>query len=182
MVQSSQHSWVQKGMYNINPTQQFMPQPDDIKPYPLAVLVGGKFKSFYADQEIPPVQEPEEEKKPDSSEVKEQAEERETLKQCEEETKILVVSNSRFIENNFANQPGNAEFFLNAVDWFTWGKDLIGIRSRRITDRPLPILTEQHKRAIKFANIIAVPILVGLFGVIWFYIRRKTKVTLQNLK
>ncbi|RLA93569.1 MAG: hypothetical protein DRG25_04280, partial [Deltaproteobacteria bacterium] len=120
LAQSSQYSWLQKGMYNLNPTQRFFPNPDDIKPYPLAVLVKGKFKSFYADKEIPPVEEKEsEENKTDTSKDKKEAEERKTLKQCEKETQIIVVANSRFIENNFINQPGNQAFFLNAVDWFT---------------------------------------------------------------
>jgi len=180
LAQSSQHSWLQKGMYNINPTQQFMPQPENIKPYPLAVLVNGKFKSFYADKAIPSVQGSDEEEETEPKEEKEQ--QRETLKECTGETKILVVSNSRFLESNFTNQPGNLEFFLNAVDWFTWGKDLIGIRSRETTDRPLPILTERQKTGIRFATMIAVPLLVALFGIIRFYIRKKRKITLQNLK
>jgi ABC-2 type transport system permease protein len=180
LAQSSEHSWLQKGMYNINPTQQFMPQPEDIKPYPVAVLVNGKFKSFYADKAIPSVQESDEEEETELKEEQEQK--RETIKECAGETKILVVSNSRFLESNFTNQPGNLEFFLNAVDWFTWGKDLIGIRSRETTDRPLPILTERKKTGIRFANMMAVPLLVALFGVIRFYIRKRTKITLQNLK
>jgi len=180
LAQSSKHSWLQKGMYNINPTQQFMPQPEDIKPYPLAVLVNGKFKSFYADKAIPSAQESDEEEETEPQE--EQKTKRETLKECAGETKILVVSNARFLESNFTNQPGNMEFFLNAVDWFTWGKDLIGIRSRETTDRPLPILTERQKTGIKFANMMAVPLLVALFGIIRSYIRKRTKITLQNFK
>ncbi|MCX8011594.1 MAG: hypothetical protein N3A64_00350, partial [Desulfobacterota bacterium] len=65
---------------------------------------------------------------------------------------------------------------------FTWGKDLIGIRSRIIMDWPLPFLTERQKSAIKFVNIGGVPILVALFGVIRFYFRRKKTITLKNLK
>ncbi|MCD6353342.1 MAG: GldG family protein [Proteobacteria bacterium] len=172
LVQSSQYSWLQKGMYNLNPQQQFMPIKEDIKPYPLAVLASGRFKSFYADKEIPPAK---------KSEGK-AAETPETLSESAEENQILVVSNSRFVESNFANQAGNIEFLLNAVDWFTWGKDLIGIRSRRITDRPFPILSERHKKAIKFANILAVPILVAILGFIRFYIKKKKKVKLKNLK
>ena len=182
LARSSKHSWLQKGMYNLNPTQQFMPQPEDVKPYPLAVLVKGKFKSFYADKKIPPVEKSEKEKKTKSKKGKKQTQELKTIKECKEETQILVVPNSRFIEDNFINQPGNAAFFLNAVDWFTWGEDLIGIRSRNISDRPLPVLTERRKTAIKFANIMAVPILVALFGVIRFYIRKRKRITLQDLK
>jgi ABC-type uncharacterized transport system involved in gliding motility auxiliary subunit len=93
-----------------------------------------------------------------------------------------VVANARFINDNYTEIPGNIEFFLNAVDWFTWGKDLIGIRSRMVLDRTLPFLSEQQKTAIKFANLGAVPILLALFGIIRFYIRKKKKITLETLK
>jgi ABC-2 type transport system permease protein len=181
LAQSSQHSWLQKGMYDLNPTQEFSPEPEDIKPYPLAVLVSGKLKSFYAGKEVPKAEEaqtepPQEEQSKDQEHAK-----TETLAECAHETQLMVIGNARFIADNYAPQSGNLEFFLNAVDWFTWGADLIGIRSRAITDRPIPIFTERQKAAIKFANIMAVPILMTLFGVVRFYIRRKRKITLNDL-
>ncbi|MFH0814279.1 MAG: Gldg family protein [Pseudomonadota bacterium] len=186
LAKSSQYSWFQKGMYDINPTQQLMPpQTEDIKAYPLAVLVRGKFKSFYAEKDVPPVEQPTEKTEatePDAQPAETQSEKPQTVKQCEQENQLLVMSNSRFIENNFIEHPGNLAFFLNTVDWFTWGNDLIGIRSVRTGDRPLPILSERQKTAIKFANILLVPILVAFFGVIRFFIRKKIKVTLQDLK
>ena len=175
LTQSSQYSWLQKGMYDLNPLQQFMPQPEDIKPYPLAMLVNGKFKSFFVDKEIPLL-------KQSVEEGKTHEEKQETIKQCEKGNQILVVANARFINDNYTGIPGNIEFFLNAVDWFTWGKDLIGVRSRMVLDRSLPFLSEQQKTAIKFANLGAVPILLALFGIIRFYIRKKKKITLETLK
>ncbi|HJX31837.1 MAG TPA: Gldg family protein [Thermodesulfobacteriota bacterium] len=175
LAHSSRYSWLQQGMYDLSPLQEFMPQPEDIKPYPLAMLVNGKFKSFFADKEIPPV-------KKSAEEEKTHEEKQETIKQCEKGNQILVVANARFINDNYAEIPGNIEFFLNAVDWFTWGKDLIGVRSRMVLDRTLPFLSEQQKTAIKFANLGGVPILLTLFGIIRFYIRKKKKITLENLK
>jgi len=106
---------------------------------------------------------------------------RTTIPESQKETQILVVGNGRFLENNFVGNPGNMEFFLNALDWATWGKDLIGIRSRSVTDKPIPILTEQQKRVLKFANMLAIPILVALFGFIRFYLKSRKKITLQDL-
>jgi len=175
LTQSSQYSWLQKGMYDLNPLQQFMPQPEDIKPYPLAMLVNGKFKSFFVDKEIPRL-------KQSVEEGKTHEEKQETIKQCGKGNQILVVANARFINDNYTGIPGNIEFFLNAVDWFTWGKDLIGVRSRMVLDRTLPFLSEQQKTAIRFANLGGIPILLALFGIIRFYIRKKKKITLETLK
>ena len=180
LAQSSKYSWLQKGMYDLNPLQEFMPQSEDVKPYPLAVLVSGKFKSLFSDKEVPLVQAAE--KKNSSQEEKKQEKKRETVKQCDKENQILVVANARFINDNFAGIPGNIEFFLNAVNWFTWGKDLIGVRSRMVLDQPLPFLSEQQKSAIRFANLGGVPLLVVLFGIIRFYIRKKKKITLESLQ
>ena len=32
LAQSSEHSWLQKGVYNLNPMQEFNPKPEEIKP------------------------------------------------------------------------------------------------------------------------------------------------------
>ena len=175
LAQSSQYGWLQKGMYELSPVQQFMPQPEEIKSYPLALIVNGKFKSFFADKEVSLVKNPAEEgKTPEEPQA--------TVKECEKPNQILVVGNGRFINDNYAEIPGNIEFFLNAVDWFTWGKDLIGVRSRMVLDRTLPLLSEQQKNTIKFANLAGVPILLVLFGIIRFYIRKRKKTTLETLK
>ena len=85
------------------------------------------------------------------------------------------MGNARFLTNGFITAPGNAEFFLNAVDWFTWGDDLIGIRSKKMLNRPLPILSERQKRLIKYGNMIGVPLVVILIGVIRFYLRQRRR-------
>jgi len=51
-----------------------------------------------------------------------------------------------------------------------------------ILDRTLPFLSEKQKTAIKFVNLGGVPILLTLFGIIRFYIRKKKKITLETLK
>lgn len=181
LAQSSPYSWVQKGMYNISPAQQFAPDSEeDVRQYPLAVWAQGKFKSFYTDKAVPPVEKPggAEKQKPENAEVKKP----ETVKECQEEGQILVVANAKFLEDNFVSNPGNLEFFLNALDSSTWGKDLIGIRSKAAADRSLPILSEQQKTLIRFANMLAVPIGVALFGVVRFSLKRRKKITLQDLR
>jgi ABC-type uncharacterized transport system involved in gliding motility auxiliary subunit len=181
LARSSRYSWPQKVKvldqrtigWDLNPLQQFSPQPGDIKPYPLAILASGEFKSFFADKGSPHVA-------TSAGQEKITKEKQETIKQSQKETQIIVVGNARFINDNFTDLPGNIEFFLNAVDWFTWGKDLIGVRSRAVVDRTLPVLSEQQKTTIKYANLIAVPVLLALFGVIRFNIRKKKKITLET--
>jgi ABC-2 type transport system permease protein len=166
LARSSPYSWLQRGMYNISPAQEFNPPPGEIKSYPLIVLLEGKFNSYFgngapADVKglIPGKANPA------------------PLSRSQKDTKILVMGNARFLTNGFITAPGNAEFFLNAVDWFTWGDDLIGIRSKKMLNRPLPILSERQKRLIKYGNMIGVPLVVILIGVMRFYLRQRRRDT-----
>lgn len=164
LARSSPYSWLQRGMYNISPAQEFNPPPGEIKSYPLIVLLEGKFTSFYADSS------------PGGKGAGNPAGVRTSQPiRSQEDTKLLVMGNARFLADGFIAAPGNADFFLNAVDWFTWGDDLIGIRSKKMLNRPLPILTEKQKRLIKYGNMIGVPLLVVLIGVFRFYLRQRRK-------
>ena len=135
----------------------------------MGVALSGKFKSFYAGKKVPAADE--EKKTPALPQQKEPS-----FKPESKETKLIVVGNSRFITENFpAEFDGNRIFFQNVIDWVTVGDALIGIRSRESTDRPLMVISEQAKAAIRFINILGVSILAGLFGLGRFYLRRRRK-------
>lgn len=164
LARSSPYSWLQRGMYNISPAQEFNPPAGELRSYPLIVLLEGKFSSF-----------PHGSTAGDSREQNLGRAKPVLPIRSQKDTKILVMGNARFLADGFIAAPGNADFFLNAVDWFTWGDDLIGIRSKKMLSRPLPILTEKQKRFIKYGNMIGVPLLVVLTGVLRFYLRQRRK-------
>jgi gliding-associated putative ABC transporter substrate-binding component GldG len=163
LARSSSYSWLQRGMYNISPAQEFNPPASEIKSYPLVVVLEGTFPSFYGGTS----------EATRAGEITGKLTAQQSLQG--KATKMLVMGNARFLSNNFISAPGNADFFLNAVDWFTGGDDLIGIRAKKMLSRPLPILTEQQKRLIKFGNMIGVPLVVILIGGIRFYLRRRKR-------
>lgn len=141
----------------------------------MGVALSGKFKSFYAGKKVPAA---DEEKKPDAAPAPQQQQKEPPFNPESKETKLIVVGNSRFITENFpAEFDGNRVFFQNIIDWVTVGDALIGIRSRESTDRPLRVISEQAKAAIRFINILGVSILAGLFGLGRFYLRRRRKKT-----
>jgi len=164
LARSSPHGWLQRGMYNISPAQEFNPPQGEIKSYPLAVLLEGRFDSFYR---LP--------SGGDASGGFPAAQGDGRLARSQKDTKILVMGNARFLSDAFISAPGNADFFLNAVDWFTWGDDLIGIRSKKMLSRPLPILTDRQKRLVKYGNMIGVPLVVILAGAVRFYLRQRRR-------
>jgi len=148
----------------LNPQQQFYSPGIKTESYPLVLAASGKFKSFYADKPVPT-----------DEEKKETEAQREIIKESPE-TQIVVIGNSRFISDNFLSQfQGNQLFLLNIVDWLTLGEQLIGIRSRGATDRPLKEATEYMKTLIKSLNMFGVPLVLILFGLLRFYLRRRKK-------
>lgn len=187
LAQSTEYSWTQKGYFDLTPRQDFTPEPDDMKQRVLAVAMNGKFSSFFADKPVPQAEKKEEpkdmeeepadtakdKKKPEEAK---KADEPRTITKESPETKIIVVGNSRFIDSNFVGQfDGNRAFFLNSIDWFTIGDYLIGIRSRESGESPLRVISDQAKTAVRFVNMFGVSILLALFGIGQFILRRRRK-------
>ncbi len=171
---TSDQAWTMSGFYDLNPQQEWQRPPEKIKSYTVAAALTGKFRSYFADREVPaapadtmpgaaPVP-------PDAPKLTESP-----------DTQILVVGTSHFITANFLTQyPGNVTFFQNALDWMALGNDLIAIRSRAVSDRPLKpeIQMDEAARkrdAIKYAGIFGMPILLTLFGVSQWMARRRAK-------
>jgi len=167
LARTSPYALTRKGYYMLNPQQEFFSPGMKTESYPLILAASGKFKSFYADKPDPTVEGKEDKEQPEAA--------RETIKESPE-TQIVVVGNSRFISNNFIRDfQDNQVFFLNIIDWLTLGEQLISIRSRGATDRPLPETTEYTKTLIKSVDTFGVPILLILFGLLRFYLRRRVK-------
>jgi len=175
LFKSSRDSWVQKEVFDLSPKEDYSPAPADLQERLMGVALSGKFKSFYAGKKAPAAGE---EKKNASAPAQPQQQKEPPFNPESKETKLIVVGNSRFITENFpAEFDGNRVFFQNIIDWVTVGDALIGIRSRESTDRPLRVISEQARAAIRFINILGVSILAALFGLGRFYLRRRRKKT-----
>ena len=191
LAQSTEYSYTQKENFDLNPRQEFSPEPGSMKQRVLAAAVAGKFSSFFADKPMPPAEKKEEpvageEDAANTVEVKgadkkqpgeeKKGEEPRTVIKESPETKIIVVGNSRFIENNFSEQfDGNRAFFLNAIDWFTLGDSLMGIRSRESGESSLRVISDKAKVAVRYINMFGMSCLLALFGLVQFYLRRRRK-------
>ena len=171
LAKTSKFAWTTQSPYNLDPgapTNQFNPSGSTSNAYTVAAALSGVFKSFYAGKEIPS---PEVDESDSDETPKSVSEDRETKTESEP-TQIVVVGNSKFLEQG---RPGGPLFFLNAVDWLTLGEDLISIRSRAVTDRPLREVSESEKNFIRFICVFGIPLIVIAFGVLRYYLRRRAK-------
>ena len=159
-----------QGYYNLTPDS---PIPDaELQAYTVALALEGKFKSFYADKEIPPVATASAETENGEIPVPTPNEEAQTTKTEGEQTQIVVVGTAQFLAQM---RPDGINFFLNTVDWLTLGDALIGIRSHVITDRPLREVSDIEKNLIKYMCTIGIPLLVVMFGLIRYFLKRRAK-------
>ena len=89
-----------------------------------------------------------------------------------EEGRVVVIGNSNFVSDNYAAR-NNSVFFQNLVDSVSLDESLVQIRTKEVTDRPIPNLTGTGKNFIKYSNIFALPIAVVLIGMLKYYLRKR---------
>ncbi|HPQ81690.1 MAG TPA: hypothetical protein PLZ86_08210, partial [bacterium] len=90
--------------------------------------------------------------------------------------RIFVVGSSHWIaDRTLSTFPQNAALFENALDLFAMGDALIGIRAKSDTLRPIAPLTDGARSILKFANILAGPLLVVATGALVFFFKRRRR-------
>ena len=162
-----------QGYYNLMPNAPIPPNAES-QVYTVAIALEGKFKSFYAGKEVPPAPTVGGADPTQGSEMPTAVPDTETrvTKTESEQTQIVVVGTVQFLTQL---RPDGVNFFLNTVDWLTLGDALIGIRSHTITDRPLREVSEIEKNFIKYLCIVGVPLLVVVFGLLRYFLKRRAK-------
>ena len=171
LATTSESGQTVQGYYNLSPD---FPIPDaETQAYPVAVALEGKFKSFYADKEIPSVATDDTTSGADNeAPVPTQDTEARTTITESAQTQIIVIGTAQFLTQM---RPDGINFFLNTVDWLTFGDALIGIRSQAITNRPLRDVSEIEKNLIKYLCIVGIPLLVVIFGLVRYFLKNRAK-------
>ena len=103
-----------------------------------------------------------------------------------EEANLILVSDSKLlIDEGSGSSAENRIFIMNAIDYLLGDSELISLRSREVTDRPL--LTEADgvdtKKRItwKILNMILPTLLIVLLGIYVLRLNRKKSEKLKGL-
>lgn len=92
--------------------------------------------------------------------------------------RLVLVGNMEFATDRYlGGAPDNGTFALNAIDWLAQDEALISIRSR---DRRPPRLLYSSKvlqEGVKYANLIAVPVFLAVWGLLRLAARRRRSLT-----
>ena len=91
--------------------------------------------------------------------------------------RIVVVGDSDYVRDGFVqNSPDNLTMFQNLVDSLSLGEDLMSIRSKGASSRPIKEdLSETGKAGIRYANIFGLTLAVLAFGLIRYFMRRRSR-------
>ncbi len=90
--------------------------------------------------------------------------------------RLVIAGTAQFVEDRLVSLPQFKEgitFFENMLDSMTLGDTLVGIRSRPVTARPIAELPLVAKSVLRYANMLGVPLLIILGGLIGVWRRRR---------
>ena len=88
--------------------------------------------------------------------------------------RIIVATDSDWINEGWANQsPGHVEMAVNWVDWLTQGDALASIRAKGVSARTLLYSSPTHRTLVKYANVVGVPVLFIVLGLVRYVMRRR---------
>lgn len=90
-----------------------------------------------------------------------------------EKPRFIVTGTSKFIDPAFNMSAADAAFLFNIIDWLAADEDLIAIRSKGISERPLKETTEVTKGVIKWTDTLLPSLILIIIGFV--RIRRRNK-------
>ena len=82
--------------------------------------------------------------------------------------RFVVVGTSSFAINYFVTFNGNRDLFLNMLNWLSSDEDLISIRPKEPTDRPLN-MNQRQVTLMFYSSVFGLPLLILAAGVgVWW--------------
>lgn len=150
LAKTSDKSWQESENFNVNPQQNLSPKGEQ-KSFTVAVSLRGQVPNAFSTDD----------NKNDNI----------------NDARIIVVGDSDFAYDNFiGTSPENLTFFLNLVDTLTLDEDLISIRSKASPNRPIKEnLSYGTITAIRYLNVFGITVLVLIYGLGRYFLRRKSR-------
>ncbi|MDR1362589.1 MAG: GldG family protein [Spirochaetaceae bacterium] len=160
LISSTEEAWLMTKDFSVNPDSAFMFAREERETHGqklLGAALSGRFPPYFgADAEPAPAG----------------AESRIA------ESRIVVIGNNEFLNDEYLDSERNLTFFLFAADWLANDDDIISIRSRASGINRLDKIIDPEKRnaAMTFARVLnttLIPAAVLVFAVVFGIKRRK---------
>jgi len=179
---SSKKSWLAaaSGQIDLNPQQKWaLPQDSELKEYNLAVFLEGKFNSYFKGKGAPSAQAEslsDTLSKINLSSTAAGDPNRQVIESTGDKGRLVVIGDADFVSGQNATQQ-NVAMLVNIVDWFSLDNNLISIRTRAIKNRTMDADmlkgSSSKPNIIRIINIVTMPLIVIIIGLIIFMRRRE---------
>ncbi len=176
LVSSSGESWLMKGRINFNPLMMGSGGGKDMKSYNLASLFSGKFPSFFKGKEVP-VPEGDKKKVRTGGKIKATKKLEGTIGSGN--TRIIVVSSSEITRSGFLMYSrkilasgnrgevySNDHLLHSFVDFLSGNEYIPEMKSKSLEYSPLDKTEDNTRFVLKAANIVGVPVIIILIGIV----------------
>jgi len=165
LVSSSEMSWLMKDRISFMPWSMSPPPTKQMSSYVMAALLSGELTSYFAD-EAPA---PQGEAKAGKGALPLHFES--AIKKTLKPASIIVAGSSEITTPSVIDNEGknpNAAFFHNMVDYLNGNYDVPEMRSKGLELNPLRESSDAAKLLLKLFNILVVPLLAVIAGlVVW---------------
>ena len=94
-----------------------------------------------------------------------------TKKVGEKEARLVVVGDSDFASNAYSRSLGNADFFVNSINWLAQEEDLISIRPKGPTNRNVD-LSVTAQNIFFWISVVLMPLVMIISGIVVWRKRR----------
>ncbi|MFN0158288.1 MAG: hypothetical protein ACKVRP_09490, partial [Bacteroidota bacterium] len=99
-----------------------------------------------------------------------------------QETRIILIGDGDFALDQYLGNRDNLTIFANIMDYMVDDAGLITIRSKEVTSPPLDQLSDGTKKLVKYGNLALPPVLVLLFGLFRWRMRKARKKAMELVK
>ena len=191
LFSSSDRSWIEDDPQSINlynPMMIYPPGEDKRQSYPLAAVVEGSFTSYFADKGVPERPEPSDDA-PETAEAPseevllgiDELSSEDNMVASTDSGKLFVFGSSFSMSDSLLDQNGtstNSVMMMNILDELNGKGDFSVMRKKGLSYNPLDETTPAVKTFIKTLNIVIIPVLVIIAGLlVWFaWVSRQKKI------
>jgi len=101
------------------------------------------------------------------------------------ESKIVITTDGDFVlngegEDRHPVEQDNINLFVNSIDWLSGQTELIELRNRGVSSRPLDKLRDETQMIIKYSNFLLPILLLIFYGLFRFWSKRKIRQKRMN--
>lgn len=155
LAKSSSRAWEQRNFFMLSPQFIQPPQPNQLRQFDLVAAVSGKFPSNFTPDKLPAPSRKEDALPAYVADPK--------------PARIVVIGGADLLTNDFVNPRSTdqvARFTQNLIDWVAQDPALIEIRNKGLAPTALANVGDVHRQAVKYFNLIGLPLLVVLAGLV----------------